>query len=293
MSLALCVLGSGSLGNCSLVRVGRSVVMIDAGFGPRSIIKRLNGTGVAVDDIQAVLLTHLDRDHFNPSWASTMLKMGICIYLAQRHVGEFYAILDGHPSAPSGRQMHDAGLIHVFDGRPFPVQLDDEPPALIAQPVHLSHDRAGTIGYVLRRETQRLAYATDLGAVPQTLIDAMLDADLIAIESNYDHHLQVTSSRPAMLKQRVLSGHGHLSNDQAFDAIKTVFDRSQRLPAHVVLLHLSRQCNHPTVVKDRFAANTDIAARLRLSSQTQPTGWLRVPEAGFAPLPGEQLSMFE
>jgi len=86
MSIELCVLGSGSAGNSSLVRIDGAPVLIDAGFGPRAIRKRLAGTGVTVDDLRGVLLTHLDRDHFKPTWLPTLLRRRIPLYVAERHV---------------------------------------------------------------------------------------------------------------------------------------------------------------------------------------------------------------
>ena len=67
MSLELCVLGSGSAGNSTLVRGPWGAFLIDAGFGPRTTAQRLSGTGVELAHLQAILLTHHDLDHFNPN----------------------------------------------------------------------------------------------------------------------------------------------------------------------------------------------------------------------------------
>ena len=65
MSLELCVLASGSSGNCSMVRAAAGVVLIDAGIGPRTVAKRMIGSGVSLRDVRAICLTHLDSDHFS------------------------------------------------------------------------------------------------------------------------------------------------------------------------------------------------------------------------------------
>jgi len=72
MSLELCVLASGSSGNCSVVRAPGGVILIDAGIGPRTTAKRMNGTGVSLRDVRAICLTHLDSDHFNANWVGTI-----------------------------------------------------------------------------------------------------------------------------------------------------------------------------------------------------------------------------
>jgi hypothetical protein len=296
MSLAPCVLGSGSSGNCSVLRIDGWAVLIDAGFGPRAVARRLAGTGVTLDQVRAILLTHLDRDHFNPSWCATILRRGITLHVAERHVAHLHAAVAGHPSGPGPRPLRRAGLVRTFDGRPFALDLESPPHRAIVTPVHLAHDRAGTVGYRIGAGRSSLAYATDTGCVPDPLLRAMIDVDLLAIESNYDHDMQMGSARPAMLKRRITSGRGHLSNDQAFEAIRQALARSRRPPAHVVLLHLSRQCNCPRLVRRLYRAEPDIARRLRLTSQSAPTGWLRLPRIevdGDASLPGEQLAMFE
>ena len=67
MSLEVCVLASGSSGNCTVVRSPAGVLLIDAGIGPRITARRMNGTGVHLRDVRAICVTHLDSDHFRPS----------------------------------------------------------------------------------------------------------------------------------------------------------------------------------------------------------------------------------
>ena len=54
--MALCVLGSGSGGNCSVLIVQkpgarRRVILIDAGLGPRTVRTRLAARGVDVREV--------------------------------------------------------------------------------------------------------------------------------------------------------------------------------------------------------------------------------------------------
>ena len=77
MAIELCVLASGSGGNCTVVRAPRGVMLIDAGIGPRIAATRMNGTGIRVADVSAICLTHLDRDHFGLSWVSTVVRHGL------------------------------------------------------------------------------------------------------------------------------------------------------------------------------------------------------------------------
>ena len=113
----------------------------------------------------------------------------------------------------------------------------------------------------------RIGYATDLGRVPRYFFDRFRDLDCIALESNYDPQMQADSARPRFLKRRITGGHGHLSNLQAFAAIRKLLDRARRLPDHIVLLHRSQECNCPDLVRRLFSADQRIASRLTLAQQ--------------------------
>src|SRR5271170_1728677 len=86
MSLELCVLASGSRGNSSLVRAVGRCMLIDAGLGPRTAEKRMTGTGVSSTDLEAICLTHLDSDHFNPSWFRVIQDQQIKIYCPENQI---------------------------------------------------------------------------------------------------------------------------------------------------------------------------------------------------------------
>lgn len=263
--LSVCVLGSGSSGNSTAVRLGNATMLIDAGFGPRATAKRLDGTGLDVADIRAVCLTHLDRDHLSPNWLAFLLRKSIKLYVHSRHVQSLYRI-DG------ARLLHKAGLLQPVHDQAFePID------GLHTRGVTLPHDRKGTMGLLLESAAGRIGYATDLGRVPDELIERFVGVDLLAIESNYDPRMQLLSARPAMLKQRIMGGHGHLSNQQAFEAVRRIVDRCPRGgPRHVVLLHRSRQCNSPEMVMKTFAQDRRLSHRLHLAEQHDRTGWLTV-----------------
>ena len=66
-----------------------------------------------------------------------------------------------------------------------------------------------------------------------------------------------------MLKQRVASAHGHLSNDQAFELIR---DHAGPELVHVFLSHLSGENNSPELAISRFESLTD-RFNVRLTSR--------------------------
>jgi hypothetical protein len=75
-----------------------------------------------------------------------------------------------------------------------------------------------------------------------------------------------------------MGGSGHLSNDQALRAIGEIGPRT-----HVVLLHLSRECNDPDLVASLHA---DAPYSVTITDQFEPSPW--VPIAPPPGVPGRQ-----
>ena len=273
MSLELCILASGSAGNAAVLRSPAGVLLIDAGIGPRTLTERLDGTGVRPADIAALCLTHLDRDHFSPSWTSTLRRLNIPVYC--------------HSDKVDGLTLCSPDLAPLI--RPFNVTAFSPIGGLTCDPIHFAHDRLGSHGFVVDGFGYRIGYATDLGHVPRYFFDRFRDLDCIALESNYDPQMQADSARPRFLKRRITGGHGHLSNLQALAAIRKLLDRARRLPDHIILLHRSQECNCPDLVRRLFSTDRRIGPRLTLAQQHERSPWLG--RTNRQPYLGEQLTL--
>ena len=287
MSLELCVLGSGSGGNSTVVRSPWGTFLIDAGFGPRATAERMGadgGIGVDVKDVSAMVLTHLDHDHFNKNWFQTILKMGIRVFCSESRREEIVESAEGIEAEEKLRAKHFAGaglkkLVVGFDGQFEPVK------GVKLDPFELAHDETGSHGFVMECDGYKVGFATDLGHVPEALIERFCGVDVVALESNYDPEMERNSSRPYYLKQRIMGGHGHLSNEQALEAVRAILDRTEsmhgadRLPRHIVLLHRSRECNCPKLLKKLFTKDRRIAQVLTLTHQEERTPWLSARSA--------------
>ncbi|MBC8421702.1 MBL fold metallo-hydrolase [bacterium] len=241
------VLGSGSSGNCSLLRLGTHWVMVDAGFSMKQTKERMRTHSVQLSDVRDVVVTHFDRDHFNPVWCRTFLREGVRVHIHERHV------------ARAKRTGLDESCIVPFQNS---LQLHSS----TVETIHFSHDALGTVGFIFDTGSVRFGYATDLGRVPQQLLDRFINLDAIAIESNYDARMQLLSNRPESLKSRIMDGDGHLSNEQSLAAICHIDSESSL--QHIVLLHLSRQCNSPHIISDLYLDNAPhLHQRLTMTSQ--------------------------
>ncbi|MCH7573225.1 MAG: MBL fold metallo-hydrolase [Planctomycetes bacterium] len=282
MSLSLCVLGSGSAGNCTLLQMengrGCHFALIDCGLTMRQTTQRLAPLGLALADIDDILLTHLDRDHFSLPWARALQRHDITLHVHHRH--RTAAIRAGVPG----------DRLDVFDDG---FELDD---ATSVESMLFAHDSLGTVGFLIEHDGRRLGYATDLGRIPDFLYDRFRGLHALALESNYDRLMQLSSNRPAFLKQRIMGGAGHLSNMQCFEAVTRIAAQSKL--SQIVLLHLSQQCNDPRLITSHYAsACPELLDRLTLSNQFEPTALLAVHKKGRRGKPvearnGQQLAMF-
>jgi len=233
-NLQFCVLGSGSSGNCSLLRIGERWVMIDAGFSMKQTKERMRTHHVQLEDIEDVVVTHFDRDHFNPVWCKTFLQRRMRVHIHEFHV------------ARARRAGLDASCIVPFTNS---LQLHGAE----VEAIRFAHDALGTVGFIFDTGHLRFGFATDLGRVPQVLLDRFVGLDGIAFESNYDPTMQLTSDRPESLQSRIMDGGGHLSNEQSLAAICQIASESSL--QHIILLHLSRQCNSPVLIRDLYLDN--------------------------------------
>jgi phosphoribosyl 1,2-cyclic phosphodiesterase len=271
------VLASGSSGNCSMLMPStgsrRRVCLIDAGLSQRRTMELLSKSGVDPDEVACVILTHLDHDHWNSGWTSRWPR-GWHLWLSREHA-----------AFARRRRLVPMDAVRMFDNAAF------EPvPGVAVTPVEASHDELGvsSFRFDIGRQGASLGFATDLGRVPETLIECIRGVNVLAIESNYCPHMQMASNRPWFLKQRIMGGQGHLSNEQSLHAVGAIEPKE-----HVVLLHLSRECNDPSLVASMHAGS-DYA--VTIADQETPSRWVDIgegsPRAPQPPRVGAQLDMF-
>jgi len=109
----------------------------------------------------------------------------------------------------------------------------------------VSHDAVAPCGYLLSAGGCRVCVVIDSGEVTPIMLEAMNQADLLILESNHDRERLLRGPYPYSLKQRILSPTGHLSNDQAAEAVlRTWRTDSVRW---LWLSHLSRTNNTPRI----------------------------------------------
>jgi len=94
----------------------------------------------------------------------------------------------------------------------------------------------------------KMAIVTDLGYMPELVKVHLRDADCLVLESNHDLEMLKVGPYPWVVKQRVLSRTGHLSNHAVSEYLADTegFDARAR---YLVLAHISQENNNPDVVR--------------------------------------------
>lgn len=257
----LTILGSGSSGNCTYFETDEVRLLIDAGFSLRQIRQRLALIGRAPENLTGILVTHEHSDHVQ-GLAALGGKLRIPIYC--------------------NRPTQEAIQYHLrmpLDYRLFGTGSSFELGDIVIEAFNVPHDAQDPVGFLLRTSFGNVGILTDLGHVTKLVIERVRHANVLILEANHDvKMLQDCPHRPWSLKQRILSRHGHLSNEAAADAAEQIMSAELR---HLYLGHLSRECNRPElaqrVMNQRLEQMGARHVRLELTSQKVPCPTLTLP----------------
>jgi phosphoribosyl 1,2-cyclic phosphodiesterase len=250
MAMCFRILGSGSAGNCTVLRTDQARVLIDAGFTQRKLRDLLREAGESLEQIDAVFLTHEHGDH----------AAGIEGLKKFPHIPVF-------ANAATARAVQSK-LDHKVDWRLFETGARFAFRDLEIESFHVPHDAQEPVGFIfshghdgdLLSPRRRLAWLTDLGHAPQHLHERIRDVDVLVVESNHcPRLLDADMKRPWPTKQRIAGRHGHLSNEQMRELLEAVASPRWR---HVFFIHLSGDCNSAAAIDAAL-----VGLRARLSCQ--------------------------
>jgi phosphoribosyl 1,2-cyclic phosphodiesterase len=224
------VLGSGSRGNAVVVESGECRVLIDVGFGPRTLSKRMKALGLDPRSIEACIITHEHSDHARGA-ARAQKKWNWPVFAT---TGTALNLRD------SGLVTRDSALNVTQFRAGDKLSFSD----LEVETFRTPHDATEPVGMALTAKSTgaRAAVVTDLGMVTASVRRMVQDVDLLVIESNHDEDMLRGGPYPEWLQKRVASSVGHLSNKDCADLVSEAM--SPRLRT-VVLAHISEENNTP------------------------------------------------
>ena len=256
MGLEVTILGSGSAGNCTLIETERTAILVDAGLSSRQINHRLASLGRTADDVDAVLLTHEHSDH----------TRGLGMLCKNRDIPVYANRLTAEAIATEDKFKVSWRLFAT--GQPF--EVGD----FHVESFSVPHDAYDPVGFAIHAGDYAVGVLTDLGHATKLVVERMRAMDVLVLESNHDMKLlQEDAIRPWALKQRIMSRHGHLSNEAAATLAGEVC--SDRL-RQVFLAHLSRDCNRPEIAQRVVSEKLPARVQIAVASQDQPTSTFRL-----------------
>ncbi len=262
--MRFCIVGSGSKGNAVVVDGGGVRVLIDAGFAPRELRRRMAHLDIAPDHLDALVLTHAHGDHVKGAkQLAVNLKIPTYATDATKRFASTFTSLRHH--------------VPITAGVPFAVG------ALTITPVKTVHDEPGSVAFLFQEDDgdERFAYCTDLGIATDSLIDGLKNANTIMLEFNHDRDMLKAGPYPRHLKERIDSRYGHLNNDDAAALLARL--ASPRLE-RVVCAHLSEVNNTEALAVRAARGAVRAGVMVNVAPQHSPTGWLRVrPRTRTAP----------
>lgn len=126
--------------------------------------------------------------------------------------------------------------------------------------------RQNHVGFNIYNCNKKISIATDVGHISEELLGHLKNSSSILLEANYDPEVLKCSHYPYILKQRISSNNGHLSNSSAGKAIANLYSYGLK---NALLIHLSKENNFPELAYETVISeltnckniNLDIAPR--------------------------------
>jgi phosphoribosyl 1,2-cyclic phosphodiesterase len=247
-------LASGSGGNCFLFESGSTRILLDAGLGIRQSEKRLHAVGRSLASITAMVISHEHSDHVHGA-ERIARKFGIPVYMTA-------GTRDALSIDP------EEVRIEIFAN-----DTEIEIGELTVRPRRTLHDAADSACFVIESaDGTRVGIASDLGHADARVIAHLQRCNGLFFEANHDLDMLRSGTYPWSLKRRIMSRHGHLSNDDSMAAIQRMLSTETTT---LCLIHLSEKNNHESIVRsmatelvERSGAQVDV----HVARQHEPIG---------------------
>ncbi len=212
------IASSSSKGNACFIYSKTTLIQIDMGVTLNALQTAIEQTPFSLKDIKGLLITHEHSDHVKGLSLAGYKKLKIPTYAGEGTLSNPTYVIEEENS---------------FDIGDFTII-----------PVRTSHDANHPLGYILINDGEKMVYMTDTGYIPEETLPYMENAKYYIIESNHDVDMLENSSRPRILKNRILSDHGHLSNIDSAGYVSSLIGEKTK---EITLAHLSEECNTPEI----------------------------------------------
>lgn len=216
--MQVCVLSSGSKGNCTYIETKEHKILIDVGTTCSYIEKSLKKINVLPQDIDIILITHAHIDHVAGLKVFSK-KYHPKIFLTQLILEEIKEQFDNINYIDEELKIDDTKII----------------------PIKTSHDTKDSNAYIIEEGLSSLVNITDTGYINEKYYQLLKNRSIYVFESNHDVEMLMNNNHyPHHIKNRIMGDKGHLSNkDSAYYLSKFIGENTKK----IILAHLSEQNN--------------------------------------------------
>lgn len=254
--MKVCVLASGSKGNCTYIETDEVKLLIDIGTTSLYAERKLKEIGVDPKEIDGILVTHTHTDHIS----------GIRVFI-KKYQTKLYL------TSKIYEELNLLFPIYQYEIVKENLNLKD----IMVEIFKTSHDAPDSNGYILSSQGASVVYITDTGYINIKNHNKLRNKDLYVIESNHDVEMLMNGSYPYNVKQRILGDNGHLSNRDCSSYItKFMGDKTK----NIILIHLSEENNTPEkameALNDALEKKQKEIDHIYIASQTERTELIEV-----------------
>lgn len=218
--LKLTPLFSGSRGNCTLIQSKHTTILLDVGYSYKKLVAALQSKNVLTTDVDAIVITHEHDDHTCalPMWTKF---------------------------APTTQIFVPNPIVNCIATRSYSPNITGVEGSFVVGDITVdvyqcSHDSQACCGYRFSCDGESVASVTDTGSYTNQLVEFLSPCKIVQLECNHDVTMLQNGKYPYILKRRILSPYGHLSNDQCADVLQQLIGTNVK---KVVLAHLSENNN--------------------------------------------------
>ena len=251
-------LGSGSGGNCTVIRAADTTLLVDCGFSRKELKNRLRNRQIDIDQIDAILVTHEHGDHLK----------GVPV-VARMHQIPVYA-----SSGTIDEMRHRVAKFESIEDLIHEIESDQtyRIKDIDVCPIDVPHDVREPTQFVCRYNGVGIGVLTDCGSYTEQMVVHYSRCNGLLLETNHDSQMLATGPYPEQLKRRVGGDLGHLNNRQSREFAQCVHHTNLQ---QLVLGHISQHNNERSLIErefDDFPSGTSVT----YATQTGGTDWLSV-----------------
>lgn len=226
---ALYVLASGSKGNSAVIQdlVANKLYVIDCGISAKQLFDRSESLGLDLNNVDKILLTHEHNDHVR----------GLRVLLNRLDKMGCYPDVYMNVDCYENYKEKDSFVIDLIPVVGLGTINSGD---VLITPFQVPHDSVDCYGYRFDCENDAICYVSDIGDVSPRNLRILEDCRILGLEFNYDEDMLINGDYPDFLKERIMSGCGHLSNEEASRTLKRICNKHLE---SLVCLHRSEKYN--------------------------------------------------